>query len=133
MPARYTSARFVGRDEAFARLASALDDAAQGRARSMLIGGSAGVGVTRLLDEAIDRMAALTEPLTLLRASAWPGGDDEPYGPLIRAIGPTLAGAAAGRPGRAVSGPPRRRCIRLLPELGVRLDAADVEPPREPM
>lgn len=131
MPGRYTSARFVGRDEAFARLASALDDAAQGRARSMLIGGSAGVGVTRLLDEAIHRMSALTEPLTMLRASAWPGGDDEPYGPLIRAVGPTLMALSpdilAHRLGSATA-----EVIRLLPELATRLDAADIEPPREP-
>src|SRR6266508_2093246 len=90
MPGRYTSARFVGREAAFARLAAALDDAANGRARSMLIAGSAGVGVTRLLDEAVGRMATLAEPLAVLRAGAWPGADDEPYGPLIRAIGPTL-------------------------------------------
>src|SRR5688572_14229514 len=116
MPGRYTSARFVGRDEAFARLASALDDAAQGRARSVLIGGSAGVGVTRLVDEAIHRLGALTEPLTMLRASAWPSGDDEPYGPLIRAVGPTLMALPpailAERLGSATA-----ELIRLLPEL----------------
>ena len=55
MPARYTSARFVGREEAFARLAAALDDAASGRTRTVLLDGTAGVGVTRFLDEAIDR------------------------------------------------------------------------------
>ena len=46
MPARYTSARFVGREEAFADLAAALDDAAHGRARTVLIDGTAGIGVT---------------------------------------------------------------------------------------
>ncbi|MEX1169318.1 MAG: AAA family ATPase [Chloroflexota bacterium] len=130
MPGRYTSARFVGRDEAFARLASALDDAAQGRARSMLIGGSAGVGVTRLLDEAIDRMATLTEPLTVLRASAWPGGDDEPYGPLIRAIGPALMAMPPNILADRL-GPATPELLRLLPELAVQLDPADIEPPRE--
>jgi DNA-binding CsgD family transcriptional regulator/tetratricopeptide (TPR) repeat protein len=130
MPARYTSARFVGREEAFARLASALDDAAKGRARSMLIGGSAGVGVTRLLDEAMDRVAGLTEPLTLLRASAWPGGDDEPYGPLIRAIGRTLSALPPNVLADCL-GPATPEVLRLLPELGVRLDAADIEPARE--
>ena len=130
MPGRYTSARFVGRDEAFARLASALDDAAKGRARSMLIGGSAGVGITRLLDEAIDRMAILTEPLTVLRASAWPGADDEPYGPLIRAIGPTLMALPPGDLAKRL-GPATAEVLRLLPELAVHLDPADIEPPRE--
>src|SRR5690349_1442667 len=90
MPATYTSARFVGRDEAFATLAGALDDAAHGRARTVLLDGTAGVGVTRFLDEAIARIASVREPMTVLRSAAWPAFVDEPYGPIIRAIGPTL-------------------------------------------
>ena len=54
--ARYTSTRFVGREEAFGRLAQGLDDAAHGVTRTLLLGGTAGVGVTRFLDEAIERM-----------------------------------------------------------------------------
>jgi DNA-binding CsgD family transcriptional regulator/tetratricopeptide (TPR) repeat protein len=130
MPGRYTSARFVGRDEAFARLAAALDDAAHGKARSILIGGSAGVGVTRLLDEAVDRMASLAEPLRILRSGAWPGGFEEPYGPLIRAIGPTLRNLPpedlADRLGAATP-----EVIRLLPDLVARLDDAGHPPPPE--
>ena len=80
MPGTYTSARFVGREEAFASLAAALDDAAHGRARTVLLDGTAGVGVTRLLDEAIVRIGALREPMTVLRAAAWPAHADEPYG-----------------------------------------------------
>ena len=130
MPGRYTSARFVGRDQAFARLAAALDDAAHGRARSMLISGSAGVGITRLLDEVVDRMASLAQPLTLLRASAWPGGFDEPYGPLIRAIGPTLrALPAADLVDRM--GPASSEVVRLLPDLAARLEESGISPPRE--
>ncbi|MDO8485278.1 MAG: LuxR C-terminal-related transcriptional regulator [Candidatus Limnocylindrales bacterium] len=132
MPGRYTSARFVGRDEAFARLAAALDDAARGRARAMLIAGSAGVGVTRLLDEAIGRMATLAEPLTMLRASAWPGGDDEPYGPLIRAIGPTLRALPPAELADRL-GPATQEMLRLLPDLATRLDDVGVVPPREPI
>jgi ATP/maltotriose-dependent transcriptional regulator MalT len=132
MPGRYTSARFVGREEAFARLAAALDDAARGRARSMLIGGSAGVGVTRLLDEAVGRMATLAEPLTVLRAGAWPGGDDEPYGPLIRAIGPTLRALPPAELSARL-GPATQEMLRLLPDLALRLHEAGVELPREPI
>ena len=58
--------------------------------RTLLLGGTAGVGVTRFLDEAIERMRALREPMTVLRASAWPASADEPYGPIVRAIGPAL-------------------------------------------
>jgi DNA-binding CsgD family transcriptional regulator/tetratricopeptide (TPR) repeat protein len=122
----------VGRDEAFARLASALDDAARGRARSMLIGGSAGVGVTRLLDEAIGRMATLAEQVTTLRARAWPGGDGEPYGPIIRAIGPTLRALPAADLADRL-GPATQEVLRLLPDLAARLDDAGIELPREPV
>ena len=132
MPARYTSARFVGREEGFARLAAVLDDAVRGRARSMLIGGSAGVGVTRLLDEAIDRMASLAEPLTVLRAGAWPGGDDEPYGPLLRAIGPTLRALPPDMLADRL-GPATTEVLRLLPDLASRLEAKDESPSREPI
>lgn len=130
MPAGYTSARFVGRDAAFARLAAALDQAVQGRASSTLIGGTAGVGVTRLLDEATARMATLSEPLTVLRASAWPGGDDEPYGPLSRAIGPTLLALPPDELADRL-GPARLEVLRLLPALAARLGAPDGVVPSE--
>ncbi len=120
MPVSYTSARFVGREEAFARLAERLDDAVHGATRTMLLGGTAGVGVTRFLDEAIERMRALREPMTVLRAAAWPSSADEPYGPIVRAIGPGLRAtppeALAG-----LLGPATSEIIRLLPELAPRL------------
>ncbi len=116
MPGRYASTRFVGREEAFARLATALGDAAGGRARFILIGGSAGVGVSRLLDESLRRLAGVTEPWTILRASAWSGDDDEPYGSIIRAIGPTLRGIPeADLPD--LLGPAAAEMMLLLPDL----------------
>jgi DNA-binding CsgD family transcriptional regulator/tetratricopeptide (TPR) repeat protein len=130
MPGRYTSARFVGRDAAFARLADALDDAARGRARSILIEGSAGVGVSRFLDEAVGRMATLTKPLTTLRAGAWAGRDGEPYGPIIRAIGPALRSLPAMDLAERL-GPAAPEVIRLLPDLAAKLDDAGIATPRE--
>ena len=82
----------------------------------MLIGGSAGVGVTRLLDEAVSRVATLSKPMTILRASAWPGGDDEPYGPLIRAIGPALRDLAPADLAARL-GPATPEVLRLLPDV----------------
>ena len=91
----------------------------------MLLGGTAGVGVTRFLDEAIDRMRALREPMTVLRATAWPSSADEPYGPIVRAIGPALrdipAETLAG-----LLGPATSEVIRLLPDLAPRLAAIGV-------
>ena len=122
MPVRYTSARFVGREDAFADLAAALDDAAHGRARTVLIDGTAGIGVTRLLDEAIARIGALREPMTVLRAAAWPARVDEPYGPIVRAVGPTLR-ALPDAILADLLGPATSEVVRLLPDLAPRLDA----------
>ena len=116
MPGRYTSARFVGREEAFARLAAALDDAARRAARARCsIGGSPGVGVTPLprRGDRPDRRHC-AEPMTVLRGGAWPGGDDEPYG----------AAHPGHRPGAA------RRCRRA--DLARRSSArprTEVRPP----
>ena len=84
MPARYTSARFVGRDETFARFAAVLGDAAAGRAGAVLLDGTAGIGSTRFLDEAVRRVGALAEPMLVVRGGAYGSGTDRPYGPFIR-------------------------------------------------
>ncbi len=119
MPVRYTSARFVGRDAAFGRLATGLERSLAQRAGTIIVGATAGIGATRFLDEAIDRIGGASEPMTLLRASAWAGGD-EPYGPLIRAVGPTLRAMSTDdlleRLGAAASD-----IARLMPDLGRRL------------
>jgi DNA-binding CsgD family transcriptional regulator/tetratricopeptide (TPR) repeat protein len=125
MPDRYTSARFVGREVAFARLASLLDDVADGRSRSLILGGTAGVGVTRFLDEGSHRIADLAAPWTILRGGAWPSGAEAPYGPIIRAIGPTLRGLPE-RELEEVLGPATGDLLRLLPDLAPRLG---VKPP----
>ena len=51
MPATMNSARFVGRDAAFVRLAPALEAASDGDATTVLLDGPGGVGVTRFVDE----------------------------------------------------------------------------------
>ncbi len=132
MPARYTSEHFVGRDEAFERLAARLDDAAGGRSRTMIVTGTSGIGVTRFLDEATVRMRALTQPMTVLRATAWVGGVDEPYGPIVRAIGPALRAlpvdVLSDRVGSGAS-----EVVRLVPDLGDRLaDRGAWTPDRSP-
>ena len=120
MPASYTSARFVGREVAFARLASVLDDAAGGRARTLILGGTAGVGVTRFLDEGMTRISELSEPWTILRGGAWPCGADDPYGPVVRAIDPALH-ALDDAELATVLGPATAEVVRLMPDLAARL------------
>ena len=123
MPARYTSARFVGRDIGFARLASVLDDVAGGRSRSLIVGGPPGVGVSRFLDEVSTRVNALSAPWTILRGGAWPSGADAPYGPVIRALEPTLRDLPDLELCR-VLGPAAGELVRLLPDLAARLPTA---------
>ena len=74
------------------------------------------------LDKAIHAIEALHDPMTVLRATAWPAHADEPYGPIIRAIGPTLLGLPNDSlPG--LLGPATSEVVRLLPEVGPRLTA----------
>jgi DNA-binding CsgD family transcriptional regulator/tetratricopeptide (TPR) repeat protein len=90
MAPTYTSARFVGREDAFARLATVLQSAAAGASGTLFIDGTAGVGSTRFMDEAIRRVAGLQEPMTVLRGGAFGSRTDAPYGSLIRALRPVL-------------------------------------------
>ncbi len=120
MPARYTSARFVAREAAFARLASLLDGVTGGRSRSLLVSGTAGIGVTRFLDEAVGRVGELASPWTILRGGAWPSGADAPYGPVIRAIGPALR-RLPDADLCEILGPASGELVRLLPDLARRL------------
>ena len=109
MPASYTSARFVGREVAFARLAAVLDDAASGRSRTLILGGTAGIGISRFLDEGVTRVAELSEPWTILRGGSWPCGADDPVCPGRPGDrpGPARAGRCGPRD-RPRSGRPRR-------------------------
>jgi len=59
MPATFTSTRFVGREDAFTKLASVLQAASAGESGTLLIDGTAGIGTTRFVDEAIRRVGAL--------------------------------------------------------------------------
>jgi DNA-binding CsgD family transcriptional regulator/tetratricopeptide (TPR) repeat protein len=127
MPARFTSARYVGREGAFGRLAAVLDDATEGRARAMLLSGPAGVGVSRFLDEAIGRIGGLSEPMRTLRGGAMPAGTDEPYGPVVRAVGPALE-ALSDDELDTVLGPAAADLARILPRIAARLDAAGRSP-----
>ena len=129
MPVTLSSARFVGRERAFAQLAGALELAAAGRARTVLVAGSGGVGVSRFLDEAGTRLDNVAEPFTILRGHALPSGTDTPYGPLVRSLGPTLLGLD-DEGLAAVLGPGAEDLVGLIPDLGQRVGSLELLPAR---
>ena len=129
MSAGFTSARFVGRESAFTRLAPALEAATAGVSTTVLIEGTGGVGVSRFLTEATSRLTALAEPFTVLRGRSVPAGTDEPYAPILQALRPTLA-ALSDNDLVKLLGPGVEDHLRLMPELHVRLSRVGAVPPQ---
>ncbi|MCX5526701.1 AAA family ATPase [Streptomyces bobili] len=112
---RSVSPVFVGRADELATLNDALVRASAGEPQALLIGGEAGVGKTRLVEEfatAADRRGAVVA----LGGCVEIGADGLPFAPfstalraLRRALPDELAAAAAGQ---------EEELARLLPELG---------------
>ncbi|MFE7561018.1 AAA family ATPase [Kitasatospora sp. NPDC057500] len=112
---------FVGRDPELTDLTDALDRAGRGEPQTVLIGGEAGVGKTRLLEEFL-RLADSRGVLTTDGGCLEVGAEGLPYAPLAtalrrlhRCLGTELESAAAGMEGHLA---------RLLPDFG----EADGEP-----
>ena len=128
MAPRFTSATFVGREQAFGRLAVLLDAAAEGRASTLLVAASGGMGVSRVLSEVGRRISTLPEPFSVLRGRAVPA-PDAPYAPVLRAIGPLLSGLDEPELAR-VLGRSAEHVLRLLPDLATRPAAQALLPAR---
>jgi DNA-binding CsgD family transcriptional regulator/tetratricopeptide (TPR) repeat protein len=120
MPVRFTSARFVGREDAFARLAAVLRAAADGDAGALLVEASAGVGATRFVDEAVRRVGGLEEPMLVLRGDVPVAGAERPYSPMVRALRPVLASLSDDELASVV-GSASVELARLWPELADRV------------
>jgi DNA-binding CsgD family transcriptional regulator/tetratricopeptide (TPR) repeat protein len=129
MPGGFTSARYVGRESAFARLAPVLQAATDGLSTTILVDGPGGFGSSRLLTEASGRLAGLAEPFTVLRGRSQPAGTDSPYAPIMRALGPTLTALPEDELA-ALAGSGSEDLVRLLPELHARLAHAGALPSR---
>ncbi|MCW8376373.1 helix-turn-helix transcriptional regulator [Streptomyces justiciae] len=102
MPLTSFSSPLVGRDDELARLAAVLERARGGAARGVLIGGDAGVGKTRLLDEVTQ--GAARDGMTVLTGHCVDLGDvGLPYLPFTEILGvlaadERFAGVLAGHP-----------------------------------
>jgi len=118
MAASARSGRFVGREREIARIAVALEAAADGRTRRVLVSGTGGAGVSRLIDESVRRIGRLAEPFTVLRWRAVAGRSREPYAPVIAGLRPYLAALDADERTRVV-GPGIDALSPLLTETQV--------------
>ena len=129
MPARFSSARFVGRERELARLADALEAAVDGRASTVLVAGSGGLGASRLLDEAERRIAALPEPFVVVRCRSRPGRSGDAYAPIAAGLERLLAGFN-DRDLAHVTGTSAEEIAKLIPGIVGRLGDLGLLPPR---
>jgi DNA-binding CsgD family transcriptional regulator/tetratricopeptide (TPR) repeat protein len=121
MPGRFTSARFVGRERELARLAVALERAAGGRSTTLLVGGSGGLGASRLLTETERRLAALPGSFTVIRGRPTAARSADPYAPIVAGLDPVLAAVPDDELG-AILGPGALEIARLFPALTPRIE-----------
>ena len=117
MSVRISSPVFVGRGAELRRLGAALDAARSGSVRTVIVGGEAGVGKTRLLAELRGR--AEDAGLRFLEGGCVDLGDGaRPYDPLVAALRPWLRALPPDEFDRIV-GPARSAVRHLIPDLGV--------------
>ena len=98
-PAYASGMAFVGRERELARLAAALQRAVAGRPSRVVLTGTAGAGVTRLLDELTARVETLPE-VVVVRGASVESAVGEPYQPPSRAWRPPWRVCRMGGCGR---------------------------------
>ncbi|MGB9376495.1 MAG: AAA family ATPase, partial [Mycobacteriales bacterium] len=116
MATKVSSARFVGRTAEFDLLTSALSDARSGRPSLVLLGGEAGVGKTRLVDEFTQRSRA-EGVRVLVGGNVELGEEGMPFAPVSAALRGLLRDLTPEQT-TALLEPGREDLARLLPELG---------------
>jgi DNA-binding CsgD family transcriptional regulator/tetratricopeptide (TPR) repeat protein len=129
LPEPFSSPRFVGREGEFASLAAALDAAAAGRPSTLILAADIGLGASRFIDEAVERIGRLATGYTVIRCRA---SDDvaRPYGPVVAGIRPLLC-ALTDDELSSVVGTSGGEVMRLLPDLEPRLAGSGAIPERE--
>ena len=115
MSARISSPVFVGRDEELGRLEAVLEGATAGTVGTVLVGGEAGVGKSRLLAEF--RTRAASAGVRVLEGGCVDLGDGaRPYDPFVAALRPWLRSLPPEDFDRIV-GPARSTVLQLIPDL----------------
>jgi DNA-binding CsgD family transcriptional regulator/tetratricopeptide (TPR) repeat protein len=123
------SDRFVGRESELESVAVGLQAAADGRPTTLVLSGTAGTGLTRLLAETERRIGSLGEPFAAVHGVAIPATSGVPYAPFTAALGRLLTplpdetlAALVGSAGDALA--------RLVPSLSPRLQDLELLPDR---
>jgi tetratricopeptide (TPR) repeat protein len=104
----------VGRETELRDLLDALDEAASGRGRLILVGGEPGIGKSRLADE-VSRQAR-TRGFQVLSGRAWEDAGAPPYWPWVQALRMYLRSAGLDEVRRDL-GPGAADLAQMLPEL----------------
>src|SRR5262245_23746880 len=117
MADQVTTGRFVGRTQQLARLRELLVRATDGEALLVLLGGEAGVGKTRLVEQLA--ATATQQDVRVLRGGCVPLGEEGlPFAPVTEALR-GLADQLDPAELMAVTGSARPELGRLLPNLAV--------------
>src|SRR3954449_5268864 len=106
---------FIGREEELGTLTAALATAVAGTPTVVLLGGEAGVGKTRLVEEAAARARAAGARV-LAGSCIELGGEGLPFGPLAHAFRELMRDTAPEELD-ALLGPARSEFARVLPDL----------------
>ena len=126
---RLASDRFVGRDRQLERIAVGLQNAADGQPTALILSGTAGMGLSRLLGETRRRLAALAEPFAAVHGVALPATSGVPYAPVTAALEKLLA-PLPDDDLAALVGPTGDAIATLVPLLRPRLEQLELLPTR---
>jgi predicted ATPase len=116
MVVRVCSPTFIGRADELTQVEQALDAAASGQFTTLVIGGEAGVGKTRLVGELVTRAENSRGFATLLGGCIDLAEGVLPYAPLAEAVRRLAASMPVAELDR-VLGPARAYLTRLVPDL----------------
>jgi DNA-binding CsgD family transcriptional regulator len=121
---RLSSTILVGRDEQLAALNSALDSAREGRPVTVLIGGEAGIGKSRLVNE-FAATARGSGALVLRGGCLDLGADGLPFAPFSAMLRELVRELGADHVAGLLPAHAARDLARLLPEFGAAEREAD--------
>ncbi|MCU1476987.1 MAG: hypothetical protein JWQ64_1680 [Subtercola sp.] len=120
-----TSEFLVGRENDLEQVVGALEEALGGLTRTVLLGGEAGIGKTRLVDEFVSQPTTVASGALVVRGQSIDlDRDAPPYAPVVSVLRGLVA--SVGAPAvLGFAGPARDALAVLLPELGDGADAGD--------